>query len=89
MSDHTEISLLGMDRAELVAVIESLGEPAYRAQQLLDAVYRQRVESIEAISTLSQQLRLKLRKRAFRLVCLESKIASFPGWHGALSDCIR
>jgi 23S rRNA (adenine2503-C2)-methyltransferase len=63
MSDHTEISLLGMDRAELVAVIESLGEPAYRAQQLLDAVYRQRVESIEAISTLSQQLRLKLAEK--------------------------
>src|ERR1700728_3291011 len=63
MSDHTEISLLGMDRAELVAVIESLGEPAYRAQQLLDAVYRQRVESIEAISTLSLQLRLKLAEK--------------------------
>src|ERR1700728_1809988 len=63
MSDHTEVSLLGMDRAELVAVIESLGEPAYRAQQLLDAVYRQRVESIEAISTLSLQLRLKLAEK--------------------------
>ena len=63
MSDHTEISLLGMDRAELAAVIESLGEPAYRAQQLLDAVYRQRVESIEQISTLSQQLRLKLAEK--------------------------
>ena len=63
MSDHTEISLLGMERAELVAVIESLEEPAYRAQQLLDAVYRQRVESIEQISTLSQQLRFKLAEK--------------------------
>src|SRR5580658_8167442 len=63
MSDHTEISLLGMDRAELAAVIERLGEPAYRAQQLLDAVYRQRVESIEQISTLPQQLRFKLAEK--------------------------
>src|SRR5271165_2085082 len=49
--------LLGMDRAELSSLVESEGEPAYRAQQLLEAVYRQRAESIEEVSTLPQQLR--------------------------------
>ena len=49
-----------MDRAELGVLVEELGEPAYRAQQLLEAIYRQRVESVEEISTLPQQLRVKL-----------------------------
>jgi len=53
-------SLLGMDRSELAAMAEREGVPAYRASQLLEAVYRQRVESIEQISTLPQPLRTKL-----------------------------
>jgi len=51
------MSLLGLNRAEVAALVDSVGEPAYRAKQLLEAVYRQRVESVEEISTLSQQLR--------------------------------
>src|SRR2546429_558789 len=38
----------------------SLGEAPYRANQILDAVYRQRVDSADKISTLPQQLRAKL-----------------------------
>jgi 23S rRNA (adenine2503-C2)-methyltransferase len=53
-------SLLGLDRGELVSLVERIGEPTYRAQQLLDAMYRKRVESIEQISTLPQPLRAKL-----------------------------
>ena len=49
-----------MDRAELSALVESVDEPGYRAPQLLEAVYRQRVESVEQITTLPQQLRQKL-----------------------------
>src|SRR6202042_3701095 len=40
--------------------VESLGERPYRVKQLLDALYRQRVESIEQISTLSQPVRQKM-----------------------------
>ena len=47
MTQLPEITLLGMDRAELASLVDSLGEPAYRASQLLEAVYRQRVDSIE------------------------------------------
>src|SRR5690349_12950731 len=54
------MTLLGMDRAELAALVESLDEPVYRVQQFLEAVYRQWVESVEQISTLPQQLRMKL-----------------------------
>src|ERR1035437_763175 len=63
MADLSQISLLGLDRAELASLVDNLGEPAYRARQFVEAVYRQRVESIEAISTLSQQLRLKLAEK--------------------------
>ncbi len=63
MADFSQHVLLGMDRAELASFAESLGEPAYRAQQLRDAVYRQRVQSVQEISTLSQQLRGKLTEK--------------------------
>lgn len=55
-----QITLLGMDRVELVSLVESMGEPSYRTAQVLDAVYRQRVDGIEEISTLPQKLREKL-----------------------------
>jgi 23S rRNA (adenine2503-C2)-methyltransferase len=52
--------LLGLDRGELVSLVAGLDEPAYRAQQLLDGIYRKRLESIERISTFPQALRSKL-----------------------------
>ena len=60
MIDSSPIVLLGLDRAEMAVLVERHDEPAYRAQQLLEAVYRQRVDSIEQISTLPQQLRQRL-----------------------------
>jgi len=52
--------LLGLDRGELVSLVEGRDEPAYRAQQLLDAIYRKRLESIDRISTFPQSVRSKL-----------------------------
>jgi 23S rRNA (adenine2503-C2)-methyltransferase len=63
MADRSQISLLGLDRSEFAALLDSFSEPPYRAKQLLEAVYRQRVESVEQISTLPQQLRLKLTEK--------------------------
>jgi len=60
MDNPSQIALLGLDRAETAALVESVGEPAYRARQLLEAVYRQRVDAIEQISTLPVALRSKL-----------------------------
>ena len=50
-------SLLGLDREELAALASEAGEPSYRAKQIMDAVYRQRVERLEEISTLPQEFR--------------------------------
>ena len=52
-----KIALLGMDRGDLASLVDSVGEPAYRVSQVLNAVYRQRVEGIDQISTLPQALR--------------------------------
>ena len=60
MTNPSQIAVLGLNRDELVALVNDMGEPAYRASQLLDAAYRQRVEAIEQISTLSQPLRVRL-----------------------------
>jgi 23S rRNA (adenine2503-C2)-methyltransferase len=60
MATVQKTELLGMNRAELKALVESAGEPAYRARQIAEAVYRQRMESLEKISTLPQRLRERL-----------------------------
>jgi 23S rRNA (adenine2503-C2)-methyltransferase len=65
MNPVAQNTLLGMDRADLISLMDSLGEPAYRANQILDAVYRQRVDSTDKISTLPQQLRTKLQDAGF------------------------
>jgi len=67
MTDTSKSALLGLDRTEFAALVEREGEPAYRTQQLLEAVYRQRVESVEQISTLSQQLRRKLGEKGISI----------------------
>ncbi len=74
-------SLLGLDRGELASLVESIGEPPYRAQQLLDAIYRKRVESIARISTLPQPLRGKLLNEGYsiRLPSIEKRFVSKDG----------
>ena len=59
MNESPKLSLLGMDREELAAWMTGAGEPSYRAKQIMDAVYRQRLQSLEEISTLPAGLREK------------------------------
>jgi 23S rRNA (adenine2503-C2)-methyltransferase len=81
MEDLSQISLLGMDRVELASLVDGLGEPGYRAKQLLESVYRQRVEAIDKISTLSQQLRQKLTEQGVSvgLPRIENRFVSQDG----------
>jgi 23S rRNA (adenine2503-C2)-methyltransferase len=57
--------LFGMTLAELRALMISLGEPAYRATQLADALYRQRMTSLDEITTLPAAVREKLKQAGF------------------------
>jgi 23S rRNA (adenine2503-C2)-methyltransferase len=63
MAEIKNIALLGMERQEVAVLIARSGESGYRAKQLLDAVYRQRVDSLDQASTLSEQLRTKLTEQ--------------------------
>src|ERR1700742_3575133 len=51
------LALFGMDLAELSERMGALGQKPYRARQMFEALYKQRVGSIEDITTLSQELR--------------------------------
>ena len=66
-----------------VAGLESLlgaGEPKFRAQQIYDAIYRQRVNAVEDITTIPQSLRGRLvRECAFGLPEIEQSFESSDG----------
>lgn len=53
-------SLVGLDLKELGDLMAEFDQPAYRAQQLFESLYRQRVQATQQISTLPQQLRAEL-----------------------------
>src|SRR5215467_12325214 len=81
MTNLPQIAMLGLDRGEIAALVDGLGEPGYRASQILDAVYRQRVDSIDAISTLPLQTRKQLREKGISvgLPAVEKQFLSVDG----------
>jgi hypothetical protein len=58
-------ALFGMGLEELRAVVEGLGLKRYRAVQLGDALYKQRVERLEEITTLPVALREELAAQGY------------------------
>jgi 23S rRNA (adenine2503-C2)-methyltransferase len=81
MSEAKAVALLGLDLQELTTVVEEFGQPPYRARQLFEAIYRQRVESAEQISTLPLPFRNSLGQREFSvgLPQIEKKFVSVDG----------
>jgi len=63
----TQTALLGMDIHELNQLTQSYGQPEYRARQLFEAVYPQRLSSLDAISTLPQQFRAVLKNQGVEI----------------------
>lgn len=57
------LPLFGLSRDQLAARMAETGEPAWRGAQLADALYRQRIESVDQITTFSLDLRHKLQDR--------------------------
>ncbi|MGZ4823857.1 MAG: 23S rRNA (adenine(2503)-C(2))-methyltransferase RlmN [Terriglobales bacterium] len=57
-----EFTLLGLNAQELTAIAMEAGQPAYRGRQLLEAVYRNRVETVNQITTLPAAFRSELAK---------------------------
>lgn len=56
-----------MSLASLTELMASLGQKPYRARQLFDALYRQRVGSLDEVTTLPQELRAGLEREQWRL----------------------
>jgi 23S rRNA (adenine2503-C2)-methyltransferase len=54
------VALMGMNRLELTDLMTDAGQPGYRAKQIIEAVYRQRVQELSEISTLPEGLRNSL-----------------------------
>jgi 23S rRNA (adenine2503-C2)-methyltransferase len=81
MSESLTTSLLGLDREEITALVRKEGEPGYRAKQIMDAVYRQRAETLSEISTLPQEFREKLAESgvAVGAARIEKKFVSVDG----------
>lgn len=61
MPEQPQPSLLGLDFQELTSLVQKHGQPDYRARQLFQAIYPQRLGSLEAISTLPRQFRSALK----------------------------
>ncbi len=89
MTSSTQKVLLGLDRKDLDALVDELNEPAYRAQQMFEALYRQRVDSLEQISTLPASLRSELSEHGFTIAAprIESKFQSVDGTVRYLIAC--
>ena len=62
-------SLFNQTPEELSAVLDSLGEPSYRGEQILDWLWRKRTRSIDGMSNLPARLRDQL-KASFSLQSL-------------------
>src|SRR3954447_505333 len=52
--------LFGMDRKALSLLMTEMGEPAWRGRQLAQAIYSQRVTSLDAVTTLPLALRRRM-----------------------------
>jgi len=61
---RSRINLLDFDQAGLRALFESIGEPPFRAEQLLKWIYHQQVTDFAHMSNLSKPLRARLADMA-------------------------
>ncbi len=61
--DHRKIDVTGLRRAEIEALVQEMGEPAYRGRQLFQWVQARRSAEIAAMSNLSLGLRARLDDR--------------------------
>ena len=59
--------LFGLDLDELAALLQGLGQKRYRAVQLHEALYRQRVETMDQVSVLPAALRGAMLSAGYRM----------------------
>ncbi len=60
MPSQPSNSLLGLNLEELTSLALGSGQPSYRGQQLFDAIYRQKIDQLDQVSTLPVEYRARL-----------------------------
>ncbi|HEY5329605.1 MAG TPA: 23S rRNA (adenine(2503)-C(2))-methyltransferase RlmN [Acidobacteriaceae bacterium] len=60
-------ALFGLALPELIAVMAALGQKAYRARQVFDALYKQRVASLDEVTTLPIALREQMQAAGWQI----------------------
>jgi 23S rRNA (adenine2503-C2)-methyltransferase len=65
MHELKKIEVLGLDFQELTALTDKASQPPYRVRQLYEAVYRQRVATLDEITTLPLAMRSALSAEGF------------------------
>lgn len=74
------LQLTGLDQSELIAFVETLGEPAYRGRQLFAALQHRRLRSFDEMTDLPKELRARLKKSAAAsTLTIESRYLSHDG----------
>jgi 23S rRNA (adenine2503-C2)-methyltransferase len=81
MQPPEQFGLLGLDFQELTSLVQKFGQPQYRARQLFQAIYPQRLNSLEAVSTLPKQFRSALKAEGLEIQppVIEKSFASVDG----------
>ena len=81
MTEEKPTALLGLTLRELTDFAEEAGQPSYRGRQLFEALYRQRFQSAEQISSLPREFRRSLGERGFfpGVPIVEKKFVSSDG----------
>lgn len=81
--------LFGLDRAALGELIASWGEPQFRVRQLAEAIYRQWVTEISAITPFSLDLRRRIAEAGFSVgrPTIQQSFSSSDGTERYLVGC--
>jgi len=81
--------LFGLDAESLSRLLADLGEPAFRARQTAEAIYRQYFTEIDAISTLPLNLRQRLIDAGWRIgrPAIAQVFKSIDGTERYLVEC--
>ncbi len=74
-------ALLGLSFQELTSIIEGFSQPLYRARQLYQAIYSQRLGELQAVSTLPVDFRDQLTREGYSIGLpeVEKKFSSKDG----------
>ena len=67
MPEQPQSGLLGLDFQELTSLVQKHGQPEYRARQLFEAIYPQRIPSLDSVFTLPGQFRSVLKEEGLEI----------------------